>query len=226
LCKLALKEKGVEICAHILQIGALYDNTFPLAPTQSLFSSLREKSLPVINDAVGADMTAYLEEIRANKDSVGGMIECIATGLPAGVGSPMFDTVESRIASILYAIPAVRGVSFGAGFDVASMLGSVANDAFYCENNSVKTVTNHHGGVLGGITTGMPILLRCAFKPTPSIAKEQNTVNLKTGENTILEIQGRHDVCIACRAVPVVESAVAISLLDQMLEAFGYENFR
>lgn len=226
LCKLALKEKGIEICGHIMQIGALYDDAFPLVPEQELMASLRQKELPVINDAVGTQMTALIEEVRSKKDSVGGMIECIATGLPAGIGSPMFDTVESRITSILYAIPAVRGVSFGAGFDVASMCGSVANDAFRMENNSVKTATNHHGGVLGGITTGMPILLRCAFKPTPSIAQEQNTVNLKTGENTVLEIQGRHDACIVCRAVPVVESAVAISLLDQMLEAFGYGNFR
>lgn len=226
LCKLVLKQKGIEICGHILQIGDLHDDAFALNPTTKEMSDLQNKQFPVINETVSAQMQDLLEETRKKLDSVGGTIECIATGIPAGVGSPMFDTVESRISSLLFAIPAVRGVSFGAGFEAASMFGSKANDAFYYENEVVKTTTNHHGGALGGITTGMPILLRCALKPTPSIAQRQSTVNLTTGENTEIEIQGRHDACIVCRAVPVVEAAVAISLLDQLLEAYGYGNFR
>ena len=133
--------------------------------------------------------------------------------------------MESRLASILFAIPAVRGVEFGAGFRAAEMTGSKANDPYYYEDAIVRTRTNHHGGVLGGITTGMPILLRCAFKPTPSIAQTQQTVNLETKQSDFITIEGRHDPCIVCRAVPVVESAVAITLLDQILEAYGYANF-
>ena len=226
LCKLVLKQKGIEVCGHIMQIGHLFDDLFSLNPTAEQLSDLQNKQFPVINETVSTQMLDLLEETRQKQDSIGGTIECIATGVPAGVGSPMFDTVESRISSLLFAIPAVRGVSFGAGFDAAGMLGSTANDAFYYENDVVKTTSNHHGGALGGITTGMPILLRCALKPTPSITQRQSTVNLTTGKNAEIEIHGRHDACIVCRAVPVVEAAVAISLLDQLLEAYGYGNFR
>ncbi len=226
LCKLALLKKSIFVGGHVLQVGNIKDEVFPTLPDKEFLSALRKKQFPVINDASGESMLQLIDNVRQSKDSVGGIVECAAIGLSAGVGSPMFDTLESRLASILFAIPAVRGVEFGAGFRAAEMLGSGANDPFYYDNTTIRTKTNHHGGALGGISTGMPILLRCAFKPTPSIAQTQQTVNLETKEEDVIAIEGRHDPCIVCRAVPVVESAVAISLLDQILEAYGYADFR
>ena len=158
------------------------------------------------------------EAARAAGDSVGGVIECTAEGLPAGLGSPMFGGVENRLAAALFGIPAVRGVEFGAGFAAAEMLGSENNDEYFLENNVIKTKTNHHGGVLGGITTGMSLILRVAIKPTPSIAKPQQSVDLQAMRATELNIGGRHDACIVPRAVPVVEAVTACVLLDLMEE--------
>jgi len=158
------------------------------------------------------------EAAKLNGDSVGGVIECVAEGLPAGLGSPMFGGVENRLAAALFGIPAVRGVEFGAGFSVASLLGSENNDAYYIENGQVRTRTNHHGGILGGVTTGMPLILRVAIKPTPSIAQPQKSVNLQTMRETDLTIAGRHDACIVPRAVPVAEAVTACVLLDLMME--------
>ena len=149
---------------------------------------------------------------------MGGVIECTAEGLPAGLGAPMFGGVENRLAAALFGIPAVRGVEFGAGFSAASLLGSENNDEFFIENGRVRTRTNHHGGVLGGITTGMPLVLRVAVKPTPSIAMKQRSVDLRRMEETELTIGGRHDACIVPRAVPVVEAVTACVLLDLMME--------
>ena len=168
-------------------------------------------------------MLAEIEKAKAEGDSVGGIVECVAEGVPAGLGDPMFDGMENRIASVLFGIPAVKGVEFGAGFAVAAMRGSENNDPFYMDGDAVKTRTNNAGGILGGITTGMPIVVRAAFKPTPSIAKEQDTVNLKTMENAKISVPGRHDPCIARRAVPVVEAAVAFAVLDALLEQKKYE---
>ncbi|MCL2300184.1 MAG: chorismate synthase, partial [Firmicutes bacterium] len=159
-----------------------------------------------------------IEEARRRGDSVGGVIECAAEGLPAGLGSPMFGGVENRLAAALFGIPAVRGVEFGAGFAAAGMLGSENNDAYYNENGQVRTKTNHHGGVLGGVTTGMPLVLRVAVKPTPSIALPQRSVDLRSLEETELTVGGRHDACIVPRAVPVVEAVTACVLLDLMEE--------
>ena len=157
-------------------------------------------------------------DARQRGDSVGGVIECIADGLPAGLGAPMFSGVENRLAAALFGIPAVRGVEFGAGFTAAEMLGSENNDAYYIENGRVRTRTNHHGGVLGGVTTGMPLVLRVAVKPTPSIAIPQRSVDLRAMEETELTVGGRHDACIVPRAVPVVEAVTACVLLDLMEE--------
>ena len=225
LCKLALNKHHIEICGHIAQVGTICDDQFPIIPSAELFSTIRAKHFPVLNDEIGNEMLSYIADIRNQKDSVGGVVECVTTGLPAGIGSPMFDTIEGRIASILFAIPAVRGVEFGSGFQAAEMQGSIATDSYYYDNGIVRTKTNHHGGVLGGISTGMPLKLNCAFKPTPSIAQLQQTVNLESKTEDTIEIEGRHDPCIVCRAVPVVESAVAVALLDQILEAYGYANF-
>jgi len=159
-----------------------------------------------------------IEDARRRGDSVGGVIECVAQGLPAGLGSPMFGGVENRLAAALFGIPAVRGVEFGAGFLAASLLGSENNDEYYIENGPVRTRTNHHGGVLGGVTTGMPLVLRVAIKPTPSIALPQKSVDLRRMEETELVIGGRHDACIVPRAVPVVEAVTACVLLDLMME--------
>ena len=159
-----------------------------------------------------------VEDARRRGDSVGGVIECVAEGLPAGLGAPMFGGVENRLAAALFGIPAVRGVEFGAGFLAASLLGSENNDEYYIENGRVRTRTNHHGGVLGGVTTGMPLVLRVAIKPTPSIALPQKSVDLQRMEETELVIGGRHDACIAPRAVPVVEAVTACVLLDLMME--------
>jgi len=159
-----------------------------------------------------------VEDAGQNGDSVGGVIECVAEGLPAGLGAPMFGGAENRLAAALFGIPAVRGVEFGAGFSAASLLGSENNDEYYIENGQVRTRTNNHGGVLGGITTGMPLVLRVAVKPTPSIAIKQNSVDLRTLEETELAIGGRHDACIVPRAVPVVEAVTACVILDLMME--------
>jgi len=172
----------------------------------------------------GVTVRAYItkmgdvEAARKKGDSVGGVIECVAEGLPAGLGAPMFGGAENRLAAALFGIPAVRGVEFGAGFSAASLLGSENNDEYYTEDGRVRTRTNHHGGVLGGITTGMPLVLRVAVKPTPSIAMKQSSVDLRTLEETELTIGGRHDACIVPRAVPVVEAVTACVILDLTME--------
>ena len=163
-------------------------------------------------------MQQAILEARQEGDSVGGIVECAATGLPAGLGEPMFGGVENRLAAALFGIPAVKGVEFGDGFAAARSRGSENNDPFVMEDGRVQTETNHAGGILGGITSGMPIVLRTAMKPTPSIAQPQRTVSLSAGENAELVIHGRHDPCIAHRAVPVVEAVTAAVLLDLLLE--------
>ena len=155
---------------------------------------------------------------RMDLDSVGGIIECAVTGLPVGLGEPMFGGVEGRIAQIVYGIPAVKGVEFGIGFEAANLRGSENNDPFRMENGKVVTATNHCGGILGGITNGMPLLFRAAIKPTPSISQVQQSVSLSLGENRELVVKGRHDPCIVPRAVPVVEAAAAIAIFDLLLQ--------
>jgi len=162
-------------------------------------------------------MEAAILAAKKAGDSVGGIIECAAVGLPVGTGDPMFDGLESRLASMLFAVPAVKGVEFGAGFGCASMRGSQCNDPYCIRDDAVRTTSNNNGGILGGIANGMPILVRAAFKPTPSIAIEQDSVSLSKMENQKLAVHGRHDPCIVIRAVPVVEAAVALALLDALL---------
>jgi chorismate synthase len=164
-------------------------------------------------------MRDVIMRARAEGDSVGGVVECMVTGLPAGVGDPMFGGVESRLAAALFGIPAVKGVEFGAGFEVAQMRGSENNDPFVVENGKVVTASNHAGGILGGITTGMPVVFRLAFKPTPSISREQASISLSRGTGETLTVEGRHDPCIVPRAVPVVEATAALVLLDMLLDA-------
>lgn len=217
LCLQWLHAQGIRIGAHIQSIGGVRDASFdPLCPT---FPA--PAPLTVLDSAAGAKMAEEIEKARADGDSVGGSIECAVTGLPVGLGEPMFDGMESRLAQILFAVPAVKGVEFGSGFACASMRGSEHNDAFYYdESGAVRTRTNHAGGILGGLTTAMPLLFRIAVKPTPSIAKPQESVRF-SGGSAELRIRGRHDPCIVPRAVPVVEAAAAIAVLDALLEAKG-----
>ena len=226
LSKLALKKFNINIIAHILSAGNVSDIPFDSSNiTQETIEQLSNKEFPVLTTEAQNKMMTLFQEVRRDMDSVGGIIECAITGLDAGIGSPMFGGVESRLSSIIFGIPAVKGIEFGAGFNFAPLRGSEANDEYYIENGKIKTYTNNNGGILGGITNGMPILFRVAIKPTPSIGKVQNTVDIKTMKNTKLEIKGRHDPCILPRAVPVVEAAAAIAILELLLEQRGYYGF-
>ena len=218
IAKQILARRGVCVGAHLSSVGTENDAPFPLYPTKELFESVAAKPFPVLDDRAGENMRAVILEARQNLDSVGGIIECAAIGHPAGLGDPMFDGIENRLATALFGIPAVKGVEFGLGFGSARLHGSENNDPFMVENGKIITKTNRAGGILGGITTGMPITLRVAMKPTPSISKLQQTVSLSAMEDAELVIRGRHDPCIAHRAVPVVEAVTATVLLDLLLE--------
>ena len=213
-----LNRRGIYVGAHLTSVGTEEDEPFPLHPTKELFAEIAAKPFPVIDDGKGAAMQAAIQEARAELDSVGGTIECAAIGLPAGLGEPMFDGIENRLAAALFGIPGLKGLEFGSGFAGSRMRGSENNDAFRMENGSVTVQSNRAGGILGGITSGMPVTFRVAMKPTPSIGRVQQTVSLSGKENTDLQIHGRHDPCIALRAVPVVEAVTAISLLDLLME--------
>lgn len=218
IAKQILARRGVFVGAHLKEVAGIPDALFPLRPSAELFQEVAAKAFPVLDDGAGERMRAAILAAREDLDSVGGIVECAATGLPAGLGDPMFDGVENRLAAALFGIPAVKGLEFGAGFDAARLRGSENNDPFVLDHGAVAAESNRAGGILGGITTGMPLLLRAAFKPTPSIARPQRTVRLSTMEETDLEIRGRHDPCIAHRAVPVVEAVTAAVLLDLLLE--------
>ena len=215
LCKQWLEHKGIRIGAHILQLLDIWDEGFDdISPNLSAIQT----DFPVLNVPCGAMMQEAIDFKRTLGDSIGGTIECAITGLPAGLGEPMFGGVESRLASVLYGIPAVKCVEFGIGKTFACECGSESNDPFTVENGEVKTPTNNCGGILGGITNGMPLIFSATFKPTPSIAKPQKSVNLKTMEEVTIQIKGRHDPCIVPRAVPVVEAAAAIAIYDLILD--------
>ena len=220
ICRSILQEKGIAVGGHISNIGSVCDTPFDgVNISKEQLTDLSGKLFALNNPDLEEKMRAEVESARMSKDSVGGSVELAAVGLPAGVGNPMFCGVENVLANILYGIPAVKGVSFGAGFGFASMQGSVANDAmYYDEQGNVKCRTNNCGGITGGITNGMPIVVKVALKPTPSIARPQETVNLKTGDNGILEIVGRHDPCIVPRALPALEAALSVGLLDLLAE--------
>ena len=217
IAKQILARRGVYVGAHLAAVGT-EDDVPPLHPTKELFDAVATKPFPVLDDGAGERMQALILEARQNLDSVGGIIECAAIGLPAGLGDPMFDGIENRLAAALFGIPAVKGVEFGLGFGSARLHGSENNDPFAVEDSKIVTTANRAGGILGGITTGMPVTLRVAVKPTPSISRPQQTVSLSAMEDTELVIRGRHDPCIAHRAVPVVEAVTATVILDLLLE--------
>ena len=206
-----LEAKGIRVEARIRAIAGIRDDS-------PFTESVAEKVFPTVSDEAGEQMKAAIQAARAEGDSVGGIVECVIRGVPGGLGSPMFDGVENRIAQLAFAIPAVKGIEFGSGFQAAAMRGSENNDPYTVEDGRVATCTNHAGGILGGITTGMPVVFRVAVKPTPSIASPQQTVNLDTMQPETLRITGRHDPCIVPRAVPVVEAVAAIAVADLILE--------
>lgn len=223
ICHSALKEKGISIGTHISRCAGIADRGF--GDLESDIACLSEAEFPVLDKAAGKQMQQAILAAKAEGDSVGGVLETVITGLPAGVGEPWFDTVESVLAHMLFSVPAVKGVEFGDGFALAELRGSEANDALRYEKGSVVTATNHGGGIGGGITNAMPVLFRCAVKPTPSIAKEQQTVDIAAGENAMLSIKGRHDPAIVHRARIVIDAVTAIALYDLLAGRFGTDYF-
>lgn len=215
----ALNRKGIRIATHIASCGGVSDRAFE--DLSADMTALDERDFGVLDETVADRMMNAIREAKQAGDSVGGTLETVVTGLPAGVGEPWFDTVESMLSHALFAIPAVKGVEFGAGFALADMRGSVANDPFCMQGGAVCTVTNHSGGINGGITNGMPVLFRCAVRPTPTIGREQETVNMQTGENATLLAKGRHDPCIVHRARVVVDCLTALVLADMLTGRFG-----
>ena len=215
LCKQWLAERGIRIAARIAAIAGVTDDSAVdwLNPRLDLIGA----DFPVLSPDAGQRMRDRIAEARMECDSIGGIIECYITGVPAGLGEPMFGGVESRVAQIVYGIPAVKSVEFGIGRKAAELLGSQCNDAFTVENGRVSTLTNHAGGILGGITNGMPIVFRAAIKPTPSISQPQQSVSLSRAQEQELIVKGRHDPCIVPRAVPVMEAAAAIAMFDLIL---------
>ena len=215
LCKQWLETQGIHIAARIAAIAGVTDDFAVdfLNPQLDLI----DKAFPVFSSSAGEQMRARIAEARSDCDSVGGIIECYITGLPAGLGEPMFGGVESRIAQIVYGVPAVKSVEFGIGQEAAKMRGSQCNDAFSIDNGNTSTLTNNAGGILGGITNGMPVIFRTAMKPTPSISRPQQSISLSKEAVQELVVKGRHDPCIVPRAVPVIEAAAAIAIFDLIL---------
>ena len=217
ICKQILEVKGIIVSAHINSIGKIKDCSFLESDiSDELLNSFKEKELPLINTKLEDEMRQEILSARSSGDSIGGTIECAILGVSPGIGDPLFDSVESTLAHLMFSVPAVKGIEFGKGFDISKMRGSEANDEYYLENGNIKTKTNNNGGILGGITNGMPIIFNVAIKPTASIFKEQNTVNIVTMEETTLCIEGRHDPCIVQRALPVIEAVAAIGITELM----------
>ena len=218
VCRQILEDKNIVIGSHIKSIGKIQDEYFNMTELNSeLLKLLNTSIFPVLNKKVEQDMKDAVINARNEMDSVGGIVETAAINIPSGLGEPFFDSVESTLSHLLFSIPGVKGVEFGAGFKITEMKGSAANDEYYIDGERIKTCSNNNGGINGGITNGMPLILRVAIKPTPSIGKAQKTVDISKKENTVIEIKGRHDPCIVPRALPVVEAVTAIGILDLLL---------
>lgn len=215
LCRQILLEQGIKIASHISRIGQIKDAPFDrLDIAGSLIDSLNKEPFPLIDKSVEQPMRDYIEAARKSLDSAGGIIECCATGVPAGLGNPMFGGVENVISSIVFGVPAVKGLEFGTGFGFAELHGSESNDPYAYRDGKVVTLKNNNGGITGGITNGMPIIMRACIKPTSSISQEQKTVDLTDKTDTTLVVKGRHDPCIVPRAAVVLESALALALIN------------
>lgn len=219
LCLQLLSTRGIKVSAHIYSVGAVKDTPFnPQSISDAVFSSLNNAEFPVLDSLAGERMKSTIASAKKSGDSVGGIIECGITGMPAGIGSPMFDGIENEIAKTVFAVPAVKGIEFGNGFHASELTGSENNDSFYvADDNSIRTRTNNHGGILGGISSGMPIIFRAAIKPTPSIGIEQDSISLSAHADTKLTISGRHDPCIVQRAVPCIEAAAALAVINLLI---------
>ncbi|MCI6559799.1 MAG: chorismate synthase [Oscillospiraceae bacterium] len=220
VCGQILERRGIYTGAHVKEIHGIKDTEFDhVKVSRQDILDVRYKDFPVINDKKGKLMKEDIQKARMGCESLGGIIECVSVNVPAGIGSPIFDGLENSIAQLIFGIPAVKGLEFGAGFKTAKMVGSQNNDDFYVNDHGyVMTKTNNHGGILGGISSGMPITMNVAIKPTPSIAQPQETVDYHDMTNEVLSIKGRHDPCIVPRAVPCVEAAVNIALLAHLLD--------
>ncbi len=215
----ALQKKGILIGTHISELGGMKDRAF--AAYAADIMQLNRQPFPVLEEAAAEQMKKEIEKAAEEGDSIGGILESVITGLPAGLGEPWFDTVEGVLSHALFSVPAVKGVEFGAGFAGSALRGSKYNDSFYMKDGTVETRTNHNGGINGGITNGMPVLFRCAVKPTPSIYKEQETVNFFQMENAALQIAGRHDPAVIHRARVVVDSVAALAVCDLLACRYG-----
>lgn len=224
VAKQALAQYGITVGAHILRIHDITEPGFnPLGESEATLKAIDAKSFPVINDNIGEQMQNCILTAKGVLNSVGGVIELMAINLPAGLGAPYFDSVESRLSQILFSVPAVKGIEFGEGFGFAQLTGAEANDQMHYEEGKVRCYTNHNGGITGGLTNGMPLVFRVAMKPTPSISREQKTVSLAEQSDTTLTVGGRHDPCIVQRAVPVIEAVTAWTLWDLLIEAKKWE---
>ena len=218
VCKKALEKKGVSVFSHIYSIGKIKDLSFEeICVDLENISEIEDRELCVLDISKIKDMEKEIESVEKCGDSIGGIVECGVFNMPAGIGSPIFDGVENFVADLMFSIPGVKGVEFGKGFSFGKMKGSCANDEWFLENGKIKTKTNNNGGLLGGISTGMPIIFRVCFKPTPSILKEQNTVNLKLKKNEKIKLFGSFDSCIATRGVFVVKAACYVAILSQFI---------
>lgn len=217
IAKQILAEKGILVGAHVKSIRHIHDKSFQdVEVNQALFDELKKQELPLIDGEKRTEIEEVILQARKDMDSVGGTIECTVVGIPAGIGDPFFNSVESVLAHLIFSVPAVKGIEFGKGFEMTKLRGSETNDAYYYEGDEVKTYTNNNGGITGGITNGMPVLFTVAIKPTSSIAKKQQTINIAEHKNTDLVVKGRHDPCIVPRAIPVIEAVTALGILDLM----------
>lgn len=220
ICRQILKRKGILIAAHVSSIGKINDENFPIKINEELINRLSSTNgLSLINESLKENFIDEINYYKGQGDSIGGSVECAITGVEEGVGDPIFFGVENIISSLVFSIPGVKGIEFGSGFKGSFFSGSENNDEFFIEDGKIKTKTNNHGGILGGITSGMPIVFKVAVKPTPSIKKEQNTVNIRSLKGEKISTLGRHDPCIVPRVVPCVEAIAAISILDILLGA-------
>ena len=224
ICISALKNRGITLATHISEIAGVKDIGF--CDLEKEIDALNKKQFATLSDEAGEQMKAEILKAKTDGDSVGGVLETVVTGIPAGVGEPWFDTVEGVLAHMLFSVPAVKGVEFGGGFTLAKLRGSEANDAFRMDGERVVTATNNAGGINGGITNGMPVLFRTAIKPTPTISREQETVEIVKKENVTLSAAGRHDPCIVHRARVVVDSVTAIALCDLLSQKYGTDWIR
>ena len=210
-----LREKGIEIHGHLKQVGTIQDTPIDMVhPDMKALASIATEPIAMVDPQKRNEVETLVMNLKKDGDSTGGIVEVVATGLPIGLGNPNFDGIENRLARVIFGVPAIKGVSFGGGFDMCAQLGSEVNDAFTMDGDKITTTTNNSGGIQGGITNGLPLVMQVGIKPTPSIYKEQHSVSLSQKEDTLLTIQGRHDPCVALRAVPVIEAVTALVILD------------